>query len=74
MSDRLFPRCEPHMSLLTALRRAKLRLCRSMHECCLRDDTIQFGQFYYDKGIRLRAHRDCGADGLRAVTGIDVPC
>jgi len=42
------------------------RVCQSMHNCCVCDQTIQSGQHYYDGGYGRRAHPTCAqavADG-----------
>ncbi len=36
-----------------------LRVCRTLHECCLCADTIKCGYEYYDGGYGKRAHEHC---------------
>lgn len=39
-----------------------LRTCQTLHECCLCNLHIMFGQKYYDGGIRRRAHVQCAKE------------
>ena len=36
-----------------------LRVCYSMHHCCLCPQAITLGQYYYDGGYSRRAHLKC---------------
>jgi len=58
-TDRLYPKRESTPELRLLLARGAVRRCHSVHECCLCDEPIKDGQFYLDKGLKLRAHVRC---------------
>jgi hypothetical protein len=42
-----------------ALKNKPVRVCRTMHECCVCHETITCGDGYYDGGYGNRAHVTC---------------
>lgn len=46
-------------TVLQSLKSAPVRLCRSMHDCCICPNTIANGQYYADRGYGKRAHLEC---------------
>jgi hypothetical protein len=45
--------------LAVNLKNKPLRVCQTLHECCLCTGQITLGQHYYDGGYRRRAHLNC---------------
>lgn len=41
------------------LHKYPVRICRTMHACCVCPHTIFAGQAYYDGGLARRAHVKC---------------
>ena len=48
------------------------RKCLSIHYCCICDDTIFYGQYYYDGGYGKRAHEMCVKDNLPMPESLSV--
>jgi hypothetical protein len=41
------------------------RICKSLHECVLCGENIEYGQGYRDGGWARRAHLECATDAMR---------
>ncbi len=46
-------------ALAIQLKKKPLRVCQTLHECCLCTHQIKLGEHYYDGGYGRRAHLDC---------------
>ncbi len=58
--------------LIASLRDKPLRVCQTMHECCLCRKTIQYGDQYRDGGYGRRAHVEC-LDDPTANVPVPIP-
>lgn len=48
-----------NQQLIERLKKKRVRVCYSMHECCLCLGKISNGQAYFDGGYGRRAHAKC---------------
>ena len=46
-----------------------IRLCRSVHGCCVCGKDVVFGEQYYDGGYDKRAHKNCIDDHCARIDG-----
>lgn len=50
---------------LERLRNKRIRVCQTLHDCCLCGLPIRHGDIYYDGGYGKRAHDTCLLDNWK---------
>ncbi len=53
------PTSTPQNKLIERLLKKRVRVCKSLHECCLCQQPIRYGEGYFDGGYGCRAHARC---------------